>query len=195
MVSGESKHERTIKMFRVTIDEIDNQYGNKVIDRELILSSDGFWYEFTLSCKNSNNLGLGTCQCSSHSEYNSRKISKKTASEIIVEAGKTDSLDLETLRSLNNNSIEERIIESFCLLGFSSIGDVEEWCKKCYMMEVNPLPSIRKRLKDLCKVVFVYDNLGLNYDFKEPALVCKVNTYSEGSSVGVSLDVHLDICA
>jgi len=73
------------------------------------------------------------------------------------------------------------IKEKFELLRFSW-EEMENWCERACVMEINPLPALRAHLKDICKVVFAYNSSGTIYAGEEDTLVCWLDN-SNGYSV------------
>lgn len=73
------------------------------------------------------------------------------------------------------------IKEKFELLGLSWEG-LEDWCEKSYALDLNPLPSLRARLRGICEVAFAYNTSGAIYVGEEDTLVCWLDN-NDGYSV------------
>ncbi len=66
------------------VSEIENQYGEKIVDEEYYLEN-GKWYCEKINCYSSEALGLGSCQCVSHDPIDKFEVSRETILEIIQE--------------------------------------------------------------------------------------------------------------
>ena len=69
----------------VTLSRIENLYGEKIIERELMITPEKVKL-IELNCYSSLDEGLGTCRCVLHDTYEEREISKERAKDLIVEA-------------------------------------------------------------------------------------------------------------
>ena len=83
----------------IVLSFVKNQYDENVIENEIYLNN-GFWYQLTLKCYSSNNLGLGTCRCVSHNPYNEEIVSREYVLKIINE-------NPELTHQLNNDELND----------------------------------------------------------------------------------------
>jgi hypothetical protein len=138
------------------------EYGEDVPGREIIFR-DGKWYD----------------ECHEQLGGESVRISRVEARELIgkeilllSDEEKEDILISDTL---------SRIKEKLEILGFSW-EEMQDWCEKCYMLGINPLPTLRSHLKDVCKVAFAYYSSAAICLPEEDTLVCWLDN-SDGYSV------------
>ena len=87
-------------------------------------------------------------------EETRRVISREEVKKIVGD--KIKFLSQEEREDLTSPSFEKKVIESFALKGFS-IKEIENWCKICYLLEINPLPLLREFLP-YANIEFAYEN-------------------------------------
>jgi hypothetical protein len=167
---------KEIKM-SIVLDKKVNQYGNEIVSEEIEFAK-GKWIHHTLNCMNSIDYGMGTCRCQSHNTWHSSQINREEAKKAL--GAHISALTDEERADLLTPSLQDKIDEIFDLLGFTW-EQVETWCADCYRMDLNPLPTLRNHLKDLCKVDFAYDSRdqGWFFEAKESTLVCWLNNNSD----------------
>ena len=66
------------------LSEIENQYGEKIVENMYYLDGDS-WYREYINCYSSAELGLGTCQCVSHDPIRVEKVSREDVLAVIKE--------------------------------------------------------------------------------------------------------------
>lgn len=169
----------------ITLETKENQYGEEIAI-STIYFQDGKWFWETLNCENSQDLGSGTCRCVSHNPTTIDRISREKAKIQIGEH--VAELTEEERKDLLDESKWARVQEVFSLLGFTW-AELEAWALDCYRMGMNPLPTLRKHLDEICQVGFMYDQPGTGWDSEEPTLVCKLSE-EDDCPLSVCLDFY-----
>jgi hypothetical protein len=157
---------------------IVNQYGDAVDEYRVIYHPAKGWYEETLTCYGSSNLGLGTCRCVSHTPYTSRRLSRL---EVIDLFGKDFSTLTEEERAdlEKAGDFEEDIREKMSLLGFSWEA-IEDWAAECYRLGLNPLPTLRKKLSVEARFAYEMEYGGFSgFEEESPFLACYLSQDGE----------------
>ena len=177
----------------IILDTQKNQYGEEVVTESIFLQ-DGKWWRKELNCQSSLDYGFGTCRCVSHPAFNTYQISRAEIEDLNWSEELAKGCTQEEANELfRNQTLEDKILEKFQLLGFENWEAVETWCGNCYKIGMNPLPKLREHLKNLCEVGFAYDNRdqGWFWDAKTPKLVCWLSQDADSpENTSVSLEVE-----
>jgi len=141
-------------MSRIVLNEIENQYGELVDEEFLVYQGKGRWDYYYLQCYSSSDLGLGTCQCVSHSPYRlSKTIGVKEMKEFLEEKpsliSQLSDEEKEYIKSYNESIVTRILNDLLVAIDLSSVEELEKCISSCYKIDVNPLPRLREVLKEL----------------------------------------------
>jgi len=161
---------------KVILSKVTNQHREEVVDKELLINpKEGkIWVE-ELNCYSSIDLGMGTCRCVSHPLWNDPyEISPDGARELVKKAyqdGYIDEKELQEILDLidktemiakeleeqkekyyKNNPIQ-LLLDHF---GIKSKEELENYILGCYKLGINPLPPLRKVLKEYGWDIFYF---------------------------------------
>jgi len=126
---------------------IKNQWGQEIPTEDIQWDGGPAWVRRTLTCHSSELLGLGTCACVSHNPYHYEDLTSSEVREIISK--EIISLTEEEERILSSRSWQDEFLEFLwvkcCQL---TQEEVEDWLSLSYRIGNNPLPALRKKVKE-----------------------------------------------
>jgi len=162
-------------MKEVILSTVKNMYGEEVVDKALyIYPEEGKILVEELNCYSSIDLGMGTCRCVSHPLWNDYEISPDGARELVKKAyqdGYIDERELQKVLGLIDKTeviakeLEKQkedfyhknpiqlLLDHF---GIKSKEELENYILGCYKLGINPLPPLRKVLKEYGWDIFYF---------------------------------------
>ena len=149
-----------------TLSTIENQYGD-VIPSSVLFQEDGLLRLWEINCLSSLDYGLGHCQCVNHFPSDERPVSTQY---VIEQFGK------EALDGFEAPGLEQHVFNAFGV----GLYELETFLRVSYMLNVNPLPSLRRVTE--FPVVFLENTEGLTFPEKEPGTFV-VNSHGEISMI------------
>lgn len=160
----------------VVLKTILNQYGERV-DEEILCFDlkNGEINLEVLACYSAISLGLGTCRCVHHDTYEKYPLSPQGAEKLLRDSYEKGIIDsktyqkgvslVEKVKEIRKNKEEyyrenplDYLLDYY---GFKTVEELENALENAYLLGLNPLPALRKALKqgglNEWKVVYVYD--------------------------------------
>ena len=156
-------------MTQKTLSTIENQYGD-FIPAAVLYQESGMLYLWEINCLSALDYGLGNCHCVNHLPSWDEPISTE---EVIRRFGK------EALDGFEAPSDAQLVFDAFGV----EINELETFLRVSYMLNVNPLPILRRVTE--FPVVFSENTVGLTFPEKEPGVIFVVNSRGEISVVTV----------
>ena len=149
---------------------IENQYGDE-IPSAVLYQEDGLLRLWEINCLSSLYNNLGNCHCENHLPSWEEPISTE---EVIRRFGK------EALNGFDAPGLKQHVFNAFGV----ELYELETFLRVSYMLNVNPLPSLRRVTE--FPVVFSENTEGLTFPEEEPGtLVFVVNSHGEISMIEV----------
>ena len=150
------------------ISTIENLYGEE-IPETILFQKNGQLYLWEITCFSSFDYNLGHCQCVNHFPSDERPVSTQY---VIEQFGK------EALDGFEAPGLEQHVFNAFGV----GLYELETFLRVSYMLNVNPLPSLRRVTE--FPVVFLENTEGLTFPEKEPGTFV-VNSHGEISMIEV----------
>jgi hypothetical protein len=160
------KKERTMNKMEKVISTIENLYGEE-IPETILFQKNGQLYLWEITCYSSLDYNLGHCQCVNHFPSDERPVSTQY---VIEQFGK------EALDGFEAPGLEQHVFNAFGV----GLYELETFLRVSYMLNVNPLPSLRRVTE--FPVVFLENTEGLTFPEKEPGTFV-VNSHGEISMI------------
>jgi len=149
---------------------IENQYGDE-IPAAILIQEDGLLRLWEINCLSALHYGLGNCYCENHLPSEDYPISTE---EVVTRFG------AEALDGFEAPGLEQHVFNAFGV----ELYELETFLRVSYMLNVNPLPSLRRVTE--FPVVFSENTEGLTFPEEEPGtLVFVVNSHGEISMIEV----------
>ncbi|MCX6785253.1 MAG: hypothetical protein NTZ18_00170 [Candidatus Komeilibacteria bacterium] len=136
-----------------SLESNENQFGKEIVTCEI--ERVGIcWQRHTMVCRNSYDYGFGTCQCHSHSTWGEEILSMDEGLSLLAEKmivlNAEDEVFIQRWRQLPDQV--RTLIQKLP-------NGVERWIEQSYMLNLNPLPQLRKLLGEDMTVLSLGDHL------------------------------------